>query len=67
MIALVGDRKWERWMASFCKPFTRAKVRYFDKAEVDTAWKWLEENKEGTDQPWDAHDDFDRDGYPWSW
>jgi len=54
-------------MASFCKPFTRAKVRYFDKAEVDTAWKWLEENKEGTDQPWDAHDDFDRDGYPWSW
>jgi hypothetical protein len=22
-IAMVGDRKWEEWMANFCKPFTR--------------------------------------------
>jgi hypothetical protein len=23
-IALVGDRKWEEWVARVCKPFTRA-------------------------------------------
>jgi len=45
-IALVGDRKWEKWMASFIKPFTKANVKYFDKSEVDAAWKWLEENDE---------------------
>ena len=45
-IAMVGDRKWEKWMASFCKPFTRAKVKYFDRSEVDAAWKWLQENSE---------------------
>ena len=46
-IAMVGDRKWEKWMASFCKPFTTAKVKYFDRSDVDAAWKWLQENDEG--------------------
>jgi len=42
-IALVGDRKWEAWMAKVCKPFTKAKIRYFDATEIEEAWKWLEE------------------------
>jgi len=42
-IAMVGEKTWEKWMANVCKPFTMAKVRYFDAAEVDAAWKWLEE------------------------
>ena len=42
-IALVGDKKWEEWMAKVCKPFTMAKVKYFDAAELDAARKWLEE------------------------
>lgn len=42
-IALVGDRQWEHWMAAVCKPFTRATVRYFDIAEGEQAWEWLEE------------------------
>ena len=37
-IAMVGDRRWEKWMASVCKPFTKAKVKYFDRSEVDAAW-----------------------------
>ena len=48
-IAMVGDRKWERWMASFCKPFTKAKVMYFDKAEVEAAWAWLQDQEEERD------------------
>ena len=46
-IAMVGDRDWEKWLASFYKPFTKATVRYFDKSEVDAAWMWLKENDEG--------------------
>jgi hypothetical protein len=42
-IALVGDRKWEEWMAKVCKPFTLAKVRYFDASQRDAALAWLEE------------------------
>lgn len=40
-IAMVGDRKWEKWMAQVCRPFTRATVRYFDASHIDEAWAWL--------------------------
>ena len=42
-IAIVGEKTWEKWMAAVCKPFTMAKIRYFDVAELDTAKKWIEE------------------------
>ncbi len=45
-IAMVGDRQWEKWMASFFRPFTKAQVKYFDRSEVDAAWKWLRESGE---------------------
>ncbi len=40
-IAIVGDKKWEEWMAKICKPFTSATVKYFDAHERDAAWEWL--------------------------
>ena len=42
-IALVGDKKWEEWMAKLCKPFTLAKVIYFEASELAAAWQWLRE------------------------
>jgi hypothetical protein len=42
-IALVGEKTWEKWMATVCKPFTMAKVKYFDVGQIDDAWKWLQE------------------------
>lgn len=42
-IALVGDKKWEQWMAAVCRPFTNATVQYFDVSVEDEAWAWLEE------------------------
>ena len=45
-IAMVGDRWWEGWLATICKPFTHAKVRYFDAAKVDDAWAWVREGKQ---------------------
>ena len=41
-IALVGEKKWEEWMAKVCKPFTMAKVKYFDASQIEAAWQWLE-------------------------
>ncbi len=42
-LALVGDKAWEKYMAAVCKPFTKAKVEYFDAADIDQAWAWLAE------------------------
>ena len=42
-IAMIGDKNWEKWMATFCKPFTLAKVRYFDVGDTAAAWAWLKE------------------------
>ncbi len=40
-LAMVGDRTWEKWMATFCKPFTSAEIRYFDQSESDEASQWI--------------------------
>jgi hypothetical protein len=41
-IALVGEKKWEKWMAKVCTPFTMAKIRYFDASQMESARQWLE-------------------------
>ena len=41
-IAMVGETQWQHGMAAFCKPFTRAKVRYFDHAGAAAARSWLD-------------------------
>ena len=40
-MAMVGDQKWEHLMATFFKPFTQARIRYFDQANAVEARKWL--------------------------
>src|ERR1700733_243287 len=40
-LAMVGEKKWQQGMATFCKPFTSATVRYFDHADAAEARKWL--------------------------
>jgi len=40
-LALVGDKKWEQGMGVFCRPFTAAKIRYFDAADVSQARAWV--------------------------
>jgi hypothetical protein len=42
--AMVGEKKWQQVMTTFCKPFTKATIRYFDHAEAAEARKWLEES-----------------------
>ena len=40
-LAMVGEKKWEEGMSWFCKPFTTAKISYFDHTEIDAARSWL--------------------------
>jgi stage II sporulation SpoAA-like protein len=42
-LAMVGEKKWQEGMATFCRPFTKATVRYFDHADAAAARKWLSE------------------------
>ena len=42
-IAMIGETSWEKGMAIFCKPFTRATIQYFDHTKTADAWKWLDE------------------------
>jgi hypothetical protein len=41
-LAMVGDRKWEKGMSVFCRPFTTAKIRYFDHTAIAEARAWVE-------------------------
>ena len=43
-LAMVGEKKWQEGMATFCKPFTTATVKYFDHAAISEARKWLLES-----------------------
>ncbi|MCA9238852.1 MAG: STAS/SEC14 domain-containing protein [Planctomycetales bacterium] len=43
-LAIVGETKWQEGMATFCKPFTSAAIKYFDDAEVDEAQRWVMED-----------------------
>jgi len=43
-LAIVGEKKWEKGMAVFCKPFTSADIRYFDHTNLEDAKNWLEED-----------------------
>lgn len=40
-LGIVGETKWEKGMAFFCKPFTLAKTRYFDIKDLDQAREWI--------------------------
>jgi hypothetical protein len=40
-LAIVGEKRWEKGMATFCRPFTTASIRYFDVADIEAARAWL--------------------------
>jgi len=42
-IAMIGEKSWEKWMSTICKPFTMSTIKYFDAGEEDTARQWLNE------------------------
>ena len=45
-VAMVGEKKWQRWMTEFAKPFTGAELRYFENTEREKALAWLQAGPE---------------------
>lgn len=44
-LAILGEKRWQKGMATFCKPFTTAEVRYFDMhqpGQIEQARSWLQ-------------------------
>ncbi len=40
-VAIVGDKKWEEWIATMIKPFTTAEVKFFNELHRDEAMTWV--------------------------
>jgi hypothetical protein len=42
-LAIIGEKKWQKGMATFCRPFTAAEVRYFERSQGQEAHDWLQQ------------------------
>jgi hypothetical protein len=42
-LAIIGEKAWEHGMAAFCKPFTTAEVRYFERSAAEPGRRWVRE------------------------
>ena len=40
-MAIVGDKRWESWIAKLAAPFYAKEARYFHTADMDAAWSWV--------------------------
>jgi hypothetical protein len=40
-MAIVGDKKWQKWLASIADPFYAREAKFFQTDESDAAWAWL--------------------------
>jgi len=40
-VAIVGDKKWEEWVAKLGALLVNARFRYFQPADLDDALRWL--------------------------
>ncbi|RCV63456.1 SpoIIAA-like [Methanophagales archaeon] len=43
-LAIVGDKKWEKWMASMANKIFAHEAKHFHTADMNAAWAWLREN-----------------------
>ncbi len=44
-IAIVGQKKWQKWMGFVSSPFIKGNVKYFDRIDFQSAWDWLREKE----------------------
>ena len=41
--AMVGDKRWQEWMAKLSTPFADGDIKYFERDEMVRAHAWLAE------------------------
>ena len=49
-IAIVGDKRWEKWGTELSNPFFSAEMRFFERAQRQQAERWLAEVVPGADE-----------------
>jgi len=42
-IAMVGEKRWEKWLADAIRPFSGAQVRYYNHLRKEEAKQWIKE------------------------
>lgn len=40
-MAIVGDKKWQKWLTSLADPFYAREARFFSITDRDSAWAWI--------------------------
>jgi hypothetical protein len=40
-MAIVGDKRWEKWLTALADPFYAKDAQFFHSDETDKAWAWL--------------------------
>ena len=40
-LAVVGDKKFLKWMTLISSPFIKASIKYFERPDLQSAWDWL--------------------------
>jgi hypothetical protein len=44
-LAIIGDKRWEKWVAALADPFYAKDAKFFHPDETDKAWAWLREDE----------------------
>lgn len=42
-LAIVGDKRWEKWLAAVADPFYAREAEFFKTDDRHAAWEWLRE------------------------
>ncbi len=43
-MAIVGDKKWQKWITHLADPFYAREAQFFSSQDSEAAWTWLKEN-----------------------
>ena len=43
-MAIVGDKRWQKWIAALADPFYADDAKFFHTNDIDQAWAWLRED-----------------------
>jgi hypothetical protein len=45
-MAIIGDKRWEKWLTYLANPFYAKEANFFHPEEKDKAWAWLREKEQ---------------------
>ncbi|MCP4359733.1 MAG: STAS/SEC14 domain-containing protein [Chloroflexi bacterium] len=40
-MAIIGDKKWEKWMTKLASPFFADETKFYHSKDIESAWVWL--------------------------